>query len=889
MFNPSQNCIPLPPTSPPASTSGIAPMENNAAWENAQAALEKMNPNMNMNNNNNLVNMSGFGYSNGMTPHHPFPSTIPSSGMRSNVDHQTGGSFYNQTNMSHDSYSNHGSCPYPSNNDTFTYQRQNYPSQPYSNSQSPFSSSSSSMAAPLLPQQPNYPANEFYKIPPQHLSVPNNSSSRPPLLPTVNKNLEKQQISERARSMIVRPKIPSSVQNKPNVNEVFQTTNIPPLMDSNLILIKPTIITMEKQNIDNKVVLKTHLWPQAMKVYFTKIFDQKQSKQDPILIKNWSKIFIRRMFHEQLVYKLNWDKLPFLSMVEIRNELEQINEDEDKSNPSYKRKSDDDDDEEKMEGSENSLQPSKNKLLRPIVGEKRVGGEQTKNGLTDNEIRERSSLIVELKKLRAEKRVMVDKKELRNLSKIIIEMQKRVDEINSKVIYKNNNSQLTTISNNFNSSILTTTTVANSEESPMKSLATTLTISSTGKSTSSLSFVDSTTKKKIDEELDGEVEPHLSEERRQKRFERFNQNYTTSVAKKSSWKKDVEYDVPMTDENDCIKGTCTNLEKSYFRLTSAPAANTVRPPYILKKSLEMVMAKWRNAENKSDVYEYVNEQLKSIRQDLTIQNIRSDLTIRAYESHGRISLVMGDRGQFNQCQTQLKSLYHSTSSDVTWNGRRYYAEFFAYSIIYQMFSKNPSSLSMQLSELFLDNNDDNDVDDGSNIVDNYNDKLSNVNETTRTNECSSDSQMRRMLRTKANKQFVVKWVKDLVRDYHSENMNRFFNHYRFSLTKRLNVSNKFNSLSDELKEEEQSDSLYLVEKVLDMFMEHERVLFFKKICRSYAVKTLPLHHVEQLFAFSSTDECFEKLTKMNTVFIIEDGINQIDVKSTYKKLLENQV
>jgi len=43
-----------------------------------------------------------------------------------------------------------------------------------------------------------------------------------------------------------------------------------------------------------------------------------------------------------------------------------------------------------------------------------------------------------------------------------------------------------------------------------------------------------------------------------------------------------------------IKGTSTNLEKAYFRLTSAPDPSDVRPEPILKKALKMLKKKWKN-------------------------------------------------------------------------------------------------------------------------------------------------------------------------------------------------------------------------------------------------------------------------------------------------------
>ncbi len=100
-------------------------------------------------------------------------------------------------------------------------------------------------------------------------------------------------------------------------------------------------------------------------------------------------------------------------------------------------------------------------------------------------------------------------------------------------------------------------------------------------------------------------------------------------------------------------GTSAALEKEYLRLTSLPRASTVRPPNILTLALDLVKARWRE---KAD-YKHACEQLKSIRQDLTVQHVRSSLTVDAYETHGRISLEVGDMAEFRQCHSVLKQLY----------------------------------------------------------------------------------------------------------------------------------------------------------------------------------------------------------------------------------------
>ncbi|KAI8911175.1 SAC3/GANP/Nin1/mts3/eIF-3 p25 family-domain-containing protein [Entophlyctis helioformis] len=135
-------------------------------------------------------------------------------------------------------------------------------------------------------------------------------------------------------------------------------------------------------------------------------------------------------------------------------------------------------------------------------------------------------------------------------------------------------------------------------------------------------------------------------------------------------------DVADWDENTIV-GTCTKLEKSYLRLTSAPDPSTVRPLHILRQTLEMLKGKWKDEHN----YTYVCDQFKSLRQDLTVQRIKNEFT------------VQGDLGEYNQCQAQLKQLYK------IYNIAGNTDEFVAYRILYMLHTTNRRDIINTVAEL----------------------------------------------------------------------------------------------------------------------------------------------------------------------------------------------
>lgn len=99
-------------------------------------------------------------------------------------------------------------------------------------------------------------------------------------------------------------------------------------------------------------------------------------------------------------------------------------------------------------------------------------------------------------------------------------------------------------------------------------------------------------------------------------------------------------------------GTSTALEKPYFRLTTFPKPENVRPQPILVKA----MAHIKTCFIRDEDFDYANEQLKSVRQDITVQRLRNKFVLQVYETHARILLEHGDLDEFNQCQTMIRNL-----------------------------------------------------------------------------------------------------------------------------------------------------------------------------------------------------------------------------------------
>lgn len=171
-------------------------------------------------------------------------------------------------------------------------------------------------------------------------------------------------------------------------------------------------------------------------------------------------------------------------------------------------------------------------------------------------------------------------------------------------------------------------------------------------------------------------------EMRKKRFEDPRARYGSSPSSRG------ESPTPSAANQGPVVGRCQDLEKNYFRLTSAPNPDTVRPLPVLMKTLDLLKKKWKKDNN----YGYICDQFKSLRQDLTVQHIRNEFTVSVYEIHARIALEKGDLGEYNQCQTQLRALYARQLGGHP-------TEFKAYRILYFIHTRNWTAMNDALADL----------------------------------------------------------------------------------------------------------------------------------------------------------------------------------------------
>ncbi|KAF9522675.1 SAC3/GANP/Nin1/mts3/eIF-3 p25 family-domain-containing protein [Crepidotus variabilis] len=141
-----------------------------------------------------------------------------------------------------------------------------------------------------------------------------------------------------------------------------------------------------------------------------------------------------------------------------------------------------------------------------------------------------------------------------------------------------------------------------------------------------------------------------------------------------------------------IVGTSQELFKDYLRLTSEPKPETIRPYAVLQRTLTELKMRWKKKEEFATSYNWICNQLKSLRQDLTVQRIKNEFTVQVYEIHARIALESNDMVEYNQCQATLKTLY-----DLGIPGK--VEEFTAYRILMFLHGRNRSELNLYVGQL----------------------------------------------------------------------------------------------------------------------------------------------------------------------------------------------
>lgn len=165
----------------------------------------------------------------------------------------------------------------------------------------------------------------------------------------------------------------------------------------------------------------------------------------------------------------------------------------------------------------------------------------------------------------------------------------------------------------------------------------------------------------------------------QKRAERFTKGTKGVIA-----------EINLTQQVEKLIGTSTDMEKQYLRLTGPPNPSLVRPIHVLKKSFIYVLEKYKKTLN----YRYIQEQFRSIRQDMKVQHINDLFATHVYETNARIALLNCDLDQFNQCQTQLIDL-HSINQVAPENK----IEFKCYRLLYLALQNTKMDLLRYLKEL----------------------------------------------------------------------------------------------------------------------------------------------------------------------------------------------
>ncbi|KAF8557796.1 hypothetical protein OG21DRAFT_1482033 [Imleria badia] len=150
---------------------------------------------------------------------------------------------------------------------------------------------------------------------------------------------------------------------------------------------------------------------------------------------------------------------------------------------------------------------------------------------------------------------------------------------------------------------------------------------------------------------------------------------------------EADPNVPNWDRHTIV-GTNAELFKDYLRLTSEPRPEMIRPYPVLQQTLIELKKRWREKVS----YDWICNQFKSLRQDLTVQRIKNEFTVQVYEIHARMALESADMVEYNQCQATLKTLYELGIPGKV-------EEFAAYRILMLLHGRNKSELNLYVGQL----------------------------------------------------------------------------------------------------------------------------------------------------------------------------------------------
>uniref|UniRef100_A0A3B0NF52 SAC3/GNAP family-related protein, putative n=1 Tax=Theileria annulata TaxID=5874 RepID=A0A3B0NF52_THEAN len=287
-----------------------------------------------------------------------------------------------------------------------------------------------------------------------------------------------------------------------------------------------------------------------------------------------------------------------------------------------------------------------------------------------------------------------------------------------------------------------------------------------------------------------------------------------------------------------IVGLSQELEKPYLRLTSEPNPLIVRPEPVLTKSFKYVFDKFLKNKN----YVYIQEQFRSIRQDIQVQHLRTPFVIKVYTTNARLALLHNDLDQFNQCQTQLKHLLLSFN-----DCQLIQFEFELYYILYLSLQ----NMNMDLLRYFKENY----VDDAGKA----NSKVENQFKTTFYFKFAN------LVRLSISDENFIQYFKL------ANTKNIDYDYYLDRIYKEAFEPNKGNRLNSEPKNFYDTDSLFYCKLLFKMFESKFRMFSLYTLCRQLYIHyalfnlfyrsslTLSLGVLVDLLNFSHEDECLNFL------------------------------